>query len=82
MRSEMGSGTYASRVQQVSPSTSPPGALSVLTDSFSLAGMLTGRGTGAEREREVWKKDKLTGEDSCISLYALGQVQPFLEKLH
>lgn len=35
------SGTYARRVQQVSPSTSPPGALSVLTDSFSLAGMLT-----------------------------------------
>lgn len=40
---ERGPGTYASRVQQVSPSTSPPGALSVLTDSFSLAGMLTER---------------------------------------
>lgn len=36
-----GGGTHASLVQQVSPSTSTPGALSVLTDSFSLAGMLT-----------------------------------------
>lgn len=55
-----GSGTYASRVQQVSPSTSPPGALSVLTDSFSLAGMLTGRGTGADGGREggSWKRKR------------------------
>lgn len=56
-RLEMSSGTYASRVQQVSPSTSPPGTLSVLTDSFSLAGMLTGRGRGAERERCGKKRD-------------------------
>lgn len=53
---EMSSGTYARRVQQVSPSTSPPGALSVLTDSFSLAGMLTGRGRGVERE--AWKEKR------------------------
>lgn len=49
------SGTYARRVQQVSPSTSAPGALSVLTDSFSLAGMLTGwqvEPVGREREGE------------------------------
>jgi len=45
--SEIGWVTHASRVQQVSPSTSPPGALSVLTDSFSLAGILT--------ERHVWR---------------------------
>lgn len=43
--------TYASRVQQVSPSTSPPGALSVLTDSFSLAGMLTERQRWAAAEK-------------------------------
>lgn len=55
-RLEMSSGTYASRVQQVSPSTSPPGALSVLTDSFSLAGMLTGTGKGTERDRDVERK--------------------------
>lgn len=81
-----GSGTYASRVQQVSPSTSPPGALSVLTDSFSLAGMLTGRGAGVDRGREggMEKKetDELAGEDSCISGHALRQVQQVLEKLH
>ncbi len=41
-------GTYAMRVQQVSPSMSPAGALSVFTDSFSLAGILT----AWERERE------------------------------
>lgn len=83
---EMSSGTYASRVQQVSPSTSPPGALSVLTDSFSLAGMLTGRERGTDRERErerCGKKemDELTGEDSCISVDARWQVQPVLEKV-
>lgn len=70
-RLEMSSGTYASRVQQVSPSTSPPGALSVLTDSFSLAGMLTGRGRGAERGVERKETDELTGEDSRISVHAL-----------
>ena len=64
MQSQMRSGTYASRVQQVSPSTSPPGALSVLTDSFSLAGMLTGRGTEAERERER-EREGINREDSC-----------------
>lgn len=37
-------------MQQVSPSTSAPGALSVLTDSFSLAGMLTERQKAAEAE--------------------------------
>lgn len=40
--------TYAMRVQQVSPSISPAGALSVFTDSFSLAGILTAR----EKERK------------------------------
>lgn len=53
--------TYASRVQQVSPSTSPPGALSVLTDSFSLAGMLTERQRWAAAEKgeknwQMWRE--------------------------
>lgn len=67
------SSTYARRVQQVSPSTSPPGALSVLTDSFSLAGMLTGRrvvGRRAEpegrEEEEEEERDESRVEGSCV----------------
>jgi len=44
--------TYAIRVQQVSPSMSPAGALSVFTDSFSLAGILTKRERERKRGRE------------------------------
>lgn len=81
-RFERGWGTYASRVQQVSPSTSPPGALSVLTDSFSLAGMLTERQKGAEAEKKRWQrweerqkgkkkeKDKLIGQTNRLYILA------------
>lgn len=47
------------RVQQVSPSMSPAGALSVFTDSFSLAGILTAREGEGEREREERESDEL-----------------------
>lgn len=57
-------GTYASRVQQVSPSTSPPGALSVLTDSFSLAGMLTERQKGAEAEKKTADVERREEEET------------------
>lgn len=76
---ERGPGTYASRVQQVSPSASPPGALSVLTDSFSLAGMLTARQREQQRQRkkkdsgrkkEIRKEERheLTGHRSLVIL--------------
>lgn len=43
----------------------------MLTDSFSLAGMLTGRGERRGRERCGKKEtDELTGEDSCIKCWS------------
>lgn len=70
---ERGWGTYASRVQQVSPSTSPPGALSVLTDSFSLAGMLTERQRGGDAgKREMTDRDNQKKEGD-ISINKTGK---------
>lgn len=60
------SSTYARRVQQVSPSTSAPGALSVLTDSFSLAGMLTGWRVEPEGREGEEKKDESRVARCCV----------------